>query len=305
MTDTSQTRLAYTAESTYGTTPATPVFKNMRYTSESLKADAQFVTSNEIRADRNVADVTRVGVEASGDVGFELTYGSFDDLIEALLQGTWTTNVLKNGVVARSFTMEKTFETGSPDQFHRFVGMMVNTMNLSVKSREIVTGSFGLMGKAAASAQAIVAGATYNAVNTNPVMNAANNFTGLAITGVTAPQIMGLNLNITNNLRQQPVIGSINSKGVGSGRFNVSGEVELYFDNQQAYELFLADTYADLSFAIGGASSLKYTVFIPKLKFTGGDVPTTGNDADVMAKFSFQGVYDSTTGAALQITRTP
>lgn len=305
MTDTSQTRLAYIAETNYGVTPTTPVFKNMRYVSESLKSDTEFVSSNEIRPDRNVADVTKVAGAASGDIGFELSYGSFDDFLEALLQGTWNTNVLKNGITDRSFTLEKTFETGSTDNFHRFVGMKVNSMSLQARAKEIVTGSFGFLGKGASSAQAIISGATYNPANTNPVINSANNLSGVAITGLTAPQIMSLNLNISNNMRQQPVIGDLNSKGIGSGRFVVTGDAELYFENKELYELFLADTYADLSFSLGGASNLKYAFYIPKLKFTGAEVSTPGNDADVMIKVPFQAVYHSGTGAALQITRTP
>jgi hypothetical protein len=305
MTDTSQTRLSYIAESNYGVTPSTPVFKNLRYTNESLKVESQHVSSNEIRADRNVADVTLVGLEASGDVGFELTYGSFDELLEAMLQGTWTSNVLKNGVVQRSVTLEKTFETGVTDNYHRFQGMMVNTMNLAVRAREVVTGSFGFMGKGGTSAQAIIAGATYTAANSNPVMNAANNFTGAAVTGLTSPQIMGLNLNITNNMRQQPVVGSLNSKGIGSGRFVVSGDADLYFENKELYELFLSDTYADLAFSLGGASSLKYDFLLPKLKFTGAEVQATSNDADVMIKVPFQAIYDPTNAASLKITRNP
>lgn len=305
MTDTSQSRLSYIAETNYGVTPTTPAFKVLRYTSESLKPDSSFVSSNEIRSDRNVADVTLVGLEASGDVAGEMSYGTYDDFMEAVLGGTWTTNVLKNGVNDRSFTLEKTLKTPTTDNFHRFTGMKVNTMSLSARAREIVTTSFGFMGKGGTSAQAIIAGATYVAGNTNPVMNSANNLSGVAITGVTTPQLMDLSLNITNNMRQQPVIGQLNSKGIGSGRCVVTGQATLYFESKDAYELFLADTYADLSFSIGGTSTLKYTFLLPKLKFTGADVPNTGNDADLMITMPFQAIYNSTQGATIQITRTP
>ena len=70
MTDSSQTRLAAITEVTYGTTPATPVFKKLRMTGESLSPSIQYVSSNEIRSDRNVADMTRVGQEAGGDINF-------------------------------------------------------------------------------------------------------------------------------------------------------------------------------------------------------------------------------------------
>lgn len=305
MVDSSQTRLAYIAESTYGTTPATPTFKNLRFTSEAFKPGIQYVSSNEIRADRNVPDLTQVGSDAGGSFGIELSYGSFDDLLEALLCGTWSTNILVNGVTDRSFTFEKFFEAGATDQYHRYTGAKVNTMSLEARAQQMVTGSFGVMAKGLTSAQTIISGATYTAANTNPVINAAANFANLAMTGVTSPSIMGIRLDMTNNMRQQPVVGSIQSKGIGTGRFVVTGEIEAYFDNAQMLDLYLNNTSTDLTFDLGGASSLKYRFFLPKIKFSDADITAGGNDQDVMAKLPFQAIYDTTTAGSIKITRTP
>jgi hypothetical protein len=305
MTNASQTRLAAIEEVTYGTTPSTPVFKNLRFTSENFNPSQQYVSSNEIRADRNVSDVTMVGQEAAGEMGFELSYGSFDDLIESLMYSTWSTNVIENGVTQKSFTFEKTFEAGSTDQYHRYTGAVVNTMSLNVRAREIVTGSFGLVAKLAASDQAIISGATYTAVNSNPVINAANNFASLAITGATSPQIMALTMNVTNNIRQQPVVGQIGSKGVSAGRFVVTGEIEAYFENEELFEMYLDDVYSDLTFRLGGASALAYDFLLPNLKFTNGEVVAGGNDQDVMARMQYQAIYDASEGSTLKITRDP
>lgn len=305
MTNSSETRLAYIAESAYGTTPATPAFKNLRFTSENFRPAFQNVSSNEIRPDRNVADLVRVGSEAAGDFGFELSYGTFDDLIESLMFSTWSSNVIENGTTRKSFTFEKFFETGTTDQYHRFVGAVVNSMSLAMRAREIVTGSFGVMAKEAASAQAIITDATYAAANSNPVINAANNFASLAIAGVTSPQITSLSLNVTNNLRQQPVIGSIYSKGIGAGRFVVTGDLEAYFENEELFDLYMEDTYSDLAFSLGGSTALRYDFDLPKIKFTNAEIVAGGNDADVMARMSFQAIYDSTEGSTLKITRDP
>lgn len=304
MTDTSQTRLAYIPEVTYGVTPATPAFKNLRFTGENFKIGSQYVSSNEIRADRSVADSTLVAREAAGGFGFELSYGSFDDMLEALLQGTWATNVLKNGTTLKSFTFEKTMK-GITDQYHRYTGQVISAMQLAIKAREMVTGTFTTMGKAGTTAQAIIASATYAAVNTNPVINAANNVAGLGITGITAPKVMELNLSIDNNMRQQPVIGDLFSKGVGAGRCNVSGDMTLYFETQEAYDLYLADTYTDLTFTLGGLSTLKYVFVLPKIKLTDGEVINGGNDQDVMLKVPFTAVYGTSDAASIKITRTP
>lgn len=304
MVDSSQTRLAYITEVTYGTTPASPVFKNQRFTSESLNANIENRVSNEIRADRNVTDLIQVGADGGGSVDFELSYGSFDDWLESLMFGTWATNILKNANTQKSFTIEKTFEGGATDQFHRFTGCVANSLSLEIQAKQIVTGSFEFIAKGATTAQAIIASATYTAANSNPVINAAANFASFSMSGVTNPEITSLKLKVTNNLRRQSVVGSLDARGVGTGRFEVTGEAMLYFTNASLYDLFLAGTASNLSFVIGGASSKKYQFDIANLKFEKAEIVAGGNDQDVMAKVTFRGLYDNTDNT-LKITRTP
>ena len=303
MVDSSQTRLAYITESTWGTTPATPVFLEQRFVSEGMNANIDTVTSNEIRSDRNVADVVQVGSSAGGSVDFELTYGSFDDWLESLMYSTWSTNVLKNGVTEKSFTIEKTFEAGATDQYHRFAGSVVDSMTLSMQTEQIVTGSFDFLSKGSTSAQAIIAGATYTGANSNEVINAAADFASLAITGVTSPTLTSLDLTITNSLRQNKELGSLDARDIGAGRFEVTGNLVAYFENEEMYELFLNGTATDLTFKLGGASSKNYVFNMAKIKFTSGEVVAGGNDQTTVANMSFQGLYDGTDNT-LEITRT-
>lgn len=66
----------------------------MRHTGESLKQDTTVVTSEEIRSDRQIADIIRTGVGASGGIDFELSYGTFDDFLQAILfSDGWSTEV--------------------------------------------------------------------------------------------------------------------------------------------------------------------------------------------------------------------
>lgn len=305
MTDSSQTRLAHIAESAWGTTPATPTFLNIRYTGESFKPNIQNVSSNEIRPDRNVPDLVQVGSEAGGGFDFELSYGNLDTILESLMYSTWSTNVLKNGVTQKSLTIEKTFEAGSTDQYHRFPGAIANSLSLNVRAREIVTGNVSFVAKKMEVAQAIIASATYTAVPANPVMNAASHFASLAMTGVTSPAITAISLSISNNLRQQPVLGSVDSRGVSAGRFNVSGSLDAYFENAELIDLFVAGTATDLTFKLGGASALNYLFEIGTLKFNDADIIAGGNDQPVMARMPFTGLYDSSDAATLKITRDP
>lgn len=95
MADANLVALGYIAESTFGTTPGTPSFVALRKTSESLQKAVQTTTSQEIRSDRQIADLIRTGINAEGEIGIELSYGEYDPFFEAALfaDSTWSSPV--------------------------------------------------------------------------------------------------------------------------------------------------------------------------------------------------------------------
>jgi hypothetical protein len=92
MSATNRSSLAYVAEVTKGTTPASPTFKGLRHTSDSFAQTPTHVTSNEIRSDRQVTDQIMTDLATAGSVGIELSFAAYDDFLEAALQGTWSNN---------------------------------------------------------------------------------------------------------------------------------------------------------------------------------------------------------------------
>lgn len=92
MANGSRHSMRYVAESTYGQTPATPAFKPIRHTGTTLGLSKESLQSEEIRSDRQIADFRHGAYQVGGDMNFELSFGSFDDLLEAVTLGTWTPN---------------------------------------------------------------------------------------------------------------------------------------------------------------------------------------------------------------------
>lgn len=88
---TNRVKLSKVRESTFGVTPTSPVFKEVRQTSSGLAANPNTVISNEIRSDRQVTDLILTGITAGGPIGGELSFKSVDDDLEEALQGTWST----------------------------------------------------------------------------------------------------------------------------------------------------------------------------------------------------------------------
>jgi len=87
---TNRVKLSKVRESTFGVTPASPAFKTRRATSHGLGINPQTVTSNEIRADRQVPDLILVAFQSGGTSGGEASFHVMDDDLEEAVQGTWS-----------------------------------------------------------------------------------------------------------------------------------------------------------------------------------------------------------------------
>lgn len=84
-----RSKVSYVQEVTAGTTPSNPAFKELRVTSNELVPQLTRVESNEIRVDRQVTDWILTQVASNGNIGLEMSFKAFDDMIEAAYQGTW------------------------------------------------------------------------------------------------------------------------------------------------------------------------------------------------------------------------
>ncbi len=71
----------------------------LRVTSDGLKQDTDTTRSQEIRSDRQTADVLRTNASVSGEIGFELVYGVMDPFFEqAFYSDPWNGAIVTNTV---------------------------------------------------------------------------------------------------------------------------------------------------------------------------------------------------------------
>jgi len=88
--DSNRASLYFGEEVTWGTA-ATCTYQELRYTGESFAYNITNVTSGEIRNDRQITDLIPSDAEASGGFNFELSYDSFNSLLEGALWSDWST----------------------------------------------------------------------------------------------------------------------------------------------------------------------------------------------------------------------
>lgn len=91
MSDAARHAAYFVPEVTFGTTPPTPAFKRLRHTGLTLGVQRGSLQSEELRPDRQIQDFRLGTVAVAGDVNAELSFDSFDELLEAVLLGTWNT----------------------------------------------------------------------------------------------------------------------------------------------------------------------------------------------------------------------
>lgn len=310
MADGSRHSMRYIPELVYGQTPSTPVFEILRHTGTTLGLSKEALQSGEIRDDRQIADFRHGARQVGGDINIALSYGTFDEILEALLGGTWVadtpaagTDQLKAGTTRRSFTIERFFgDIQSADKpYHRFTGVEFNTLQLQVNANAMITGTIGVVGKDLALDTAIVAGATYNPPSTT---NPLDSFTGtLNENGTPIAVITEIQLNLDNGLDARFVVGSKTTLRPAIGRSNVSGQITAYFENSLLLEKFINETESDISFDLPDGAGNTLSVILPRIKYNGGQ-PNVSGEGPITLALPFQALLDPTTETNIILERT-
>lgn len=302
MADGSRHSMALVQEVLYGVTPANPVFTPIRHTGTTLGLSKENLQSNELRADRQIADFRGGAFGVAGDISIELSYGSFDEILEGLLCGTWTNDELTAGVVRRSYTIERYFSDilGADKPYHRFTGVEFNTLALQINANAMVTGTIGVVGSDMMTDTGIIVGATYEAATTTRVLDS---FTGsLLEDGTEIGVVTEIALNLNNGLASRYVVGQRNSIRPSIGRSNVTGTLTAYFENSLLLDKFISDTPSSLAFTLPDPAGNVLDVELPRIVYTGGQ-PDVSGEGPITLSMPFQAVLDPVTDTNIIIRR--
>ena len=212
---------------------------------------------------------------------------------------------IKNGVTVLSFTMEKGFLDVS--EFYQFVGCRTGAMTLNLTAQEIVNGSFSFLGRASTrSAATIDNDSAITAAPQNTIFNAVGNVASVRENGAaiaTPNDARSLSFTIENNLREQFAIGSDTVIGVGAGRQEITGSVQMYFGDNTVYQRYLDGTETSIDFQLDDAEGNHYIFTFPTVKFETGEILATGIDTDVFAELTWRALRDDAEAIQVRINR--
>lgn len=291
--------LSYVAESIPGTTPGTPGMLLLRTPDPlALQAEMEAFTSEEIYTHRQLAMSRNVFKSVGGNIPIELSYQSFDDWLEALLGGSWGSDVLKIGNNIQTFTVER----GAADisQYEVFKGVIPNSLSLEIGTGGVVTGSFGVLGMTHEDASDTSLGSP-DEVSTNEPFDGLGSATlqeGRESTAI----ITSISLNINNNRNLGRVLGSNASDAPTNGQVQVEGTLVARFQDEVLLNKFKNGTASSLQVVLNdqnGDDSLTFDLH--NVKYNGGNITNNNNTLDV--SLPFVAMYDETESTALTITR--
>lgn len=209
-------------------------------------------------------------------------------------------------IAQRSFTIETAFNDVS--QYMVQDGMVPGTFSLEIAAGSIVTGTVGWQGRATKMVSASVLNdvGSYDVLEatTGEVVNATTNVGQISKNGVeSGVAIQSISLSGEANLRQRAAVGSKFSRGIGAGRFNLTGSLSMYFENDEMFTDFIDHKTLSLSFPITDLDGQTYVLTVPAIKVTADQVAPGGIDQDVVDNVEFEAFRDPATGCMLQIDR--
>ena len=294
----SRSSLSFIVESTFGTTPAGN-FTNLPFTTHSLNLTKDRVAGNDIQSDR-MPRVDRHGNrQVAGDIVADLRDGDYDSLLESAMLNTWSTNVLKVGTSPKYFSIED--YAADIDQARLFTGMTVNSLAVSLAPNQMVTGTFGLVGKD------MTIGATektQDAASGAAPFDAYSGDLKIADTGgvlAASAIVTGLDFTLTNSFAPTFVIGDDAAPSLEVGRAEVEGTLTAYFEDAALINRFLNETETALEVSVGDGTN-DMTFLFPRIKVNSADVGVDGPTSRIV-NISFVALRDTTEATNLKITR--
>lgn len=217
-------------------------------------------------------------------------------------------STVANGAsLARSFTLE--YAMTDINQFLPFRGMRANSMDLSLDVGSIITGSFGFLGQGhdGMVGATTLPGSPVNSQSLE-VMNSVADVgaiyeNGSSVLGGSSSFIKSVKLNIANNMRAQKAIGIFGNAGIGLGELAITGSMDIYVENANYYNKWLAGTTTSLALGMADAAGNGYLVELDKVQFKDGGLNLGGRNDDTMLSLPFQAFYSPASGRGIRLTR--
>lgn len=213
---------------------------------------------------------------------------------------------IRNGVTGVPLSIENAYLDNG--EFQYFKGMYAAQLQFQLEPQAIVKGAVSLLGM-----DSVVAGVTRFAGSTDfvppsgvtDILNSSSNIGRLAENGapITAGPnyVLQASIQIANNLRAQPAVGSLGAIGVGAGRCEVTGTLNTYFGDSTILAKALAATGTSFDCVVKDAAGNAVLIDLPRIKLSSAQAPVGGQDQDITVECGFQALKHATLGYTIHM----
>jgi len=294
------TSLAYVEESTPGTTPASPTMILLPTTDPlALQRGRETFNTDQVFSHRAQTALREGRKSIGGNIPIELQYKAFDDMLEALLGGTWPGTApfdLKLGNNVKTFSIERSY----PDinQYTVFTGATPSELSLDVNPDGIVTGSFSYVGMGWNN-MGTTQLASSPTDNTNTPFDGLCNMT-LSEGGSSLGIGTSLSLSISNGMATTGVIGSCDSSEPAAGDFAVTGTITARLQDSSLVSKFEGNTDTSLEMVFTDPDGNTQTWTLHRLRYTNANPQENDNAVDI--SMDFTALYDETESTPITIS---
>lgn len=313
MANGSRHSLMMVRETVTGQTPDSPKLQILRNTGVTLGLTKDALESAEIRDDRMTAEMRLGANQVGGEINFELSCVTYDDMLRAvLLSPDWAPvagkpdrQMIKVGQERQSFSFVRYFgdlEGVNAKPYFFYTGCELSQFKMTVAANAMVKGSFTVFGQGQTIEADMTSVGTPTTVppTSTPQLDA---FTGeLKEKGNTIAVITEIQLNLDNGIAARFVVGQKNSIKPSLARAKVTGQVTAYFEDTTLLERYLNEENSSIEFDLPDGQGSSLTFNLPNIKFTGGK-PDVSGEGPITLSMPFTALMDPVTKTNLIVTR--
>ena len=212
--------------------------------------------------------------------------------------GAITSRRLDNASSPKSFLVEKNFPgVDAASDFMAYNGVRVGGMGINLAAQQNITGSFSFSGKSSQVSGSSVYTSTSAPASSNPfsaTVNAGNVVVdGTVVDATSGGAVRSVGFTLNNNLRQTFQVGSSETSGVSPGFLDISGTLEVYYEQKALYVLLTAEAPVSLMFsALDQTGDKAVGWYFPRVFLSGGAANVNSGNDDVILSLNWTAVHD-------------
>lgn len=211
-----------------------------------------------------------------------------------------------NGTTQHSFLIEQQ-QTDLTDVYDQFSGASPNSFDCTIQVGAITSTSFGFLAADLDPTPTATAGdGASRATTTTSILNAVDHIKEVRLNGATFGSFARrVSLRFANNMYPRDAIGHAGAVSVGSGFFDATVELEVYFEDADLSTSHFNWDDVSLSIIFEGPDLEMYAVHFGAGKITRDSRPVTGSNSDRYQSIRFETKREAIVGNTARWTRWP